>query len=165
MKRSIARAFLHLIPLASAAMLTACAAKTPSDPAKLTYLNPRELYDPSKYYSHVVSGPGSQRTIFVAGQVALDKGGKITSNEKPEQIRRAFRNLRTAIESAGLSPTQVAKIQIYSVNHKESDLSLISEESQALFTPQHMPASTLVPVTRLALDGLLFEIDATLLVP
>ncbi|MGD1919292.1 MAG: hypothetical protein ACFCAD_10625 [Pleurocapsa sp.] len=53
----------------------------------------------------------------------------------------------------------LAKITILSVEHNEEKLKLISAKRKS-FWLEHKPASTLIPVPRLASDGMLFEIDA-----
>ncbi|MFY7961509.1 MAG: RidA family protein [Elsteraceae bacterium] len=130
----------------------------------LRFLNPAGLYDASKYYSHVaIAPPGT--TIYIAGQIGVNADRSIVGPDKAAQVRRAFANLRTAIEAAGAQPKDVVKINVYSVNHVDADLAVIGAESQALFGGGPLPASTLVPTPRLAAEGLLFEIDAIAVLP
>lgn len=126
-------------------------------------INPRELRK-SPYYSHAIVAPPG-KAVFVAGQIAMDaQGNLIGKDDKAAQIRHAFKNLKIALEAAGAKPEHVVKIQVYSVDHTEADLTVIGEETRALWGDA-LPTSTLVPVPRLALDGLLFEIDADAVVP
>lgn len=76
------------------------------------------------------------------------------------QLKQAFANLRTALTAVGAIPEQVVKITILSVDHDAEKQCLISAERNALWQGERKPASTLIPVPRLAVKGLLFEIDA-----
>ena len=128
------------------------------------YLNPEGLHDASKYYTHVVKAPKGT-SVFIAGQISVDPTGALVGpGDKEAQVRRAFTNLRTAIAAARAKPEHTVKITVYSVDHTDADLAIIGAESTALWGKK-LPASTLVPVPRLARSGLLFEIDAELVVP
>lgn len=70
-------------------------------------------------------------------------------------------NLRTALTAAGVTPEQVVKFTVLSVEHNAKKQELISAERNAMWSDYLVkPASTLIPVPRLAGDGMLFEIDA-----
>jgi enamine deaminase RidA (YjgF/YER057c/UK114 family) len=128
------------------------------------YLNPGGLHDASKYYTHIVKAPKGS-SVFIAGQISVDPTGALVgAGNKEAQVRRAFTNLRTAIAAAGGKPEHTVKITVYSVDHTDADLAIIGAESTALWGKK-LPASTLVPVPRLARSGLLFEIDAELVIP
>ena len=81
-----------------------------------------------------------------------------------EQMTAAFANLRAAISAAGAQPHHVVQIRVFIVGHREKYLLQVAAEAKALFGDA-LPASTLIPVPRLALDDMLFEIEATLFVP
>lgn len=74
-------------------------------------------------------------------------------------------NLLIAIEAAGGEPSQVAKLSVLIVDHSEQRLGVLGEELERAFGTEMKPACTLIPVPRLALDGMLFEIDAVLVLP
>jgi enamine deaminase RidA (YjgF/YER057c/UK114 family) len=46
------------------------------------------------------------------------------------------------------------------VNYKPADLPIIREARSRIFADENLPASTLIGVQALALDGLLIEIEA-----
>ncbi len=122
--------------------------------AELTIINPPEIFDPAPLgYSHVVVAHGS-RYVFIAGQV-----GDPTADFEM-QLEQSYTNLAIAIEAAGARPDQVAKLTTYIVNYDPSMLPLLTSYVKKMFGVS-LPAQTLVPVPALALDGLLFEIDAT----
>lgn len=51
------------------------------------------------------------------------------------------------------------------VDHSEQRLGVLGEELERACGAQMKPACTLIPLPRLALDGMLFEIDAVLVLP
>lgn len=74
-------------------------------------------------------------------------------------MEQAYANLRTALRAVGAKPHQVTKITTYVVNYDQSMLDVMTRHIQETFGDS-LPAQTLVPVHRLALDGMLFEVDA-----
>ena len=133
-----------------------CAAA--QEPALVTSVNPPSLPDSTRFgYSQAtVTAPGA-RIVHVAGQVGYDEAA--ADNGFEAQVDRAFDNLGVALDEAGATPADVAKITLLIVDHDAGKLDYLGRKRRAAFgeTP---PASTLVPVTRLYAPGVLFEIDA-----
>jgi enamine deaminase RidA (YjgF/YER057c/UK114 family) len=126
----------------------------------LTLLNPPGLYDPAPNgYSHIGIVPAGTRLAFIAGQGGETADGQLSSDFR-QQVRQAMANLLIAIEAVGGQPAQVAKLTVLIVDHSEQRLGILGEELAQAFGAQLKPACTLIPVPRLALDGMLFEIDA-----
>jgi enamine deaminase RidA (YjgF/YER057c/UK114 family) len=124
----------------------------------LELINPEDLAKPASY-THVITARGS-RLVFVAGQVADDARGELVGgNDLAAQARQAFANVGRALDAAGATPEQVAKITIYVVNHRPEYLPEISEARIAVFG-EHRPTDTLVGVEALAEPGYLIEVDA-----
>src|SRR5262249_62103590 len=63
-------------------------------------------------------------------------------------------------EAAGATATDIVKTNTYIVNYKQADYSALREARAELFPSGEPPASTLVGVTSLAVDGLLVEMEA-----
>jgi enamine deaminase RidA (YjgF/YER057c/UK114 family) len=64
------------------------------------YINPPSLVKPTGY-THVVVAPDG-RTVYVAGQVALDSAGQLVgSGDFRSQAEQVFGNLRRALASVG----------------------------------------------------------------
>jgi len=125
----------------------------------ITTVNPKGLYDPTMNgYSHVVRISDASSTIYIAGQEGEHLDGLLPAS-LTQQVENAFNNLALAITAAGGRFHNTAKLTTYVVNHDETKLSAITENIVRVFRP-HLPAQTLVPVPRLALDGMLFEVDA-----
>jgi enamine deaminase RidA (YjgF/YER057c/UK114 family) len=139
--------------------LTACSS------IEIKRINPETLLDTSGYgFSQVVVAPNNGRTVYLSGQFSGNTKGEVLGKTVKEQMYVAFGNLKHAIEASGAKPEHVVKIQVLIVNHKEEYTHTLQEELSKLFG-DHLPASTLIPVPRLALDNMLFEIDATLVIP
>ncbi|MDN5749202.1 MAG: RidA family protein [Pseudonocardia sp.] len=79
----------------------------------LEFVNPPELGKPSGF-SHAVVGSG--RTVFLAGQTALDADGRIVGDGVVDQFRTALSNLLTALAAAGGQPGHLASLTIYIVD-------------------------------------------------
>jgi enamine deaminase RidA (YjgF/YER057c/UK114 family) len=117
------------------------------------------LYDPAPHgYSHAVVAEGSTRIAYIAGQGGENQTGALAP-KFADQVKQAYANLRTAIDAVGAKPDQVTKITTYVVDYNQSMLDVMTRHVQETFGAS-LPAQTLVPVPRLALDGMLFEVDA-----
>lgn len=127
------------------------------------FINPPTLATP-RGYTHVVTATGG-KTVFVAGQVAWDLKGEIVGKgDLRAQATQAYTNLRAALAAAGATPADVVKMNTYVVNFKAADLPVIREVRGQFFPQENLPASTLVGVQALALDGLLIEVEAVAVV-
>ena len=131
----------------------------------MEFLNPLTLNNPSGYgYSQLAIVPSGRKLVFVAGQGAGKVDGVSYAEDFSTQVDQAFENLRTALSAIGAEPKDVVKITVLSVDHDDEKLQIISA-ARRNFWPDGKPASTLIPVPRLASAGMLFEIDAVALVP
>ena len=125
-----------------------------------TLTNPTGLYDPAPNgYSHLaVLKPGA-RLAFIAGQGGENEQGELPADFRA-QVRQGLSNLRIALEAAGAGTRDVAKLTVLIVDHSEERLHVLGEELERAFGPGLKPTCTLIPVPRLALDGMLFEVEA-----
>lgn len=82
----------------------------------LEYVNPPELGVP-KGFSHATVGSG--RTVFLAGQTALDASGTIVGETVVEQFEKALGNLLAALAAAGGGPEHLASLTIYIVDMED----------------------------------------------
>jgi enamine deaminase RidA (YjgF/YER057c/UK114 family) len=76
----------------------------------LERVNPEGLAKPVGF-SHAVVGTG--RIVFLAGQTALDAGGRIAGTDVVSQFEVALGNLLAALRAAGGTPEQLASLTIY----------------------------------------------------
>ena len=126
---------------------------------KLTIVNPQNLYDPSPNgYSTAVITPREGRVAYISGQGGQDSAGAL-SPDFAVQVKQAYANLRTALDGIGAKPDQVAKLTVFVVDHDMSKLEVLTENVKAMFGAT-LPAQTLVPVPKLAIDPMLFEVEA-----
>lgn len=131
----------------------------------LTLSNPPGLYDPSANgYSHVAQVAAGARLVFIAGQGGETADGQLSA-DFAEQVRQALTNLQTALHSVGAEVGQVAKLTVLIVDHSHARLEIFGRHLQRLWGDSPTPACTLIPVPRLALDGMLFEIEAVAALP
>lgn len=128
---------------------------------QLSFINPPGLYDPRPNgYSHVVVAEAPARLIYIAGQGGENADG-LLSEDFGTQVAQALDNLRTALNAAGAGLADVAKLTVLIVEHSEERLRIFGGALGAAWDGHPAPACTLIPVPRLALDGMLFEIEAT----
>ncbi len=141
-------------------LLTGASGANAADSAlQTTIVNSAQLYDPtSSGYSHAVVATGFTHIAYIAGQGGEDKTGALPTQFE-QQLKQAYRNLHSALVSVNATPAQVTKITTYVVDYDPSMLVLMTRYAKQLFGDT-LPAQTLVPVSRLALDGMLFEVDA-----
>jgi enamine deaminase RidA (YjgF/YER057c/UK114 family) len=102
--------------------------------------------------------------VFVAGQGSENQSGELP----PEfclQVRCALDNLATALAGAGAETRHIAKLTILVVGHTEEKLRVIASELERVLGGGPAPTCTLIPVPRLALDGMLFEVEALAVLP
>lgn len=131
----------------------------------MKFINPPGLNNPADYgYTQAVIVPSGSKLVYIAGQYGADENDNLVADDFATQMKQSFTNLRIALAAVGATPEDVVKITILSVDHDEEKLSLISAERNS-FWSNHKPASTLIPVPRLAVDGMLFEIDAVAVIP
>lgn len=127
-------------------------------------LNPPQLYDPTPHgYGHISVAPPGAALAFIAGQGGEDGTGALAAEDFGGQVQQAFANLLTALTAAGAKPGDVVKLVTLVVDHDQSKLDVLSSAIRTIWGDQS-PAQTLIPVPRLALDGMLFEVDAVAVV-
>jgi len=129
--------------------------------AGLQFLDPAGLPAPAGY-SHAVQAPPG-RTIYVSGQLPLDKDGKlIGADDFAAQAGQVFANLRTALAAAGATFDDVVKLNMFVTDMKQ--LPALRAARDRYINLRKPPASTLVEVNRFVRDGVMVEIDATAVV-
>lgn len=126
---------------------------------KPTIVNPQNLYDPTPNgYSTAVIVPGGARVAYISGQGGQDGTGAL-SPDFAVQVKQAYANLRAVLDALGARPDQVAKLTIFVVDHDMAKLGVLTENVKEMFGDT-LPAQTLVPVPKLAVDAMLFEVEA-----
>ena len=129
-------------------------------PTNVQYLNPPALSVPTGY-THVVQVQGGQ-TIYIAGQVALDKSGNVVGKgDFAAQTTQVFENLKSALAAGGATFDNLVKVTTF-----VTDMSQMQtlRSIRAKYYGKNPPASTLVQITKLANDDLMIEIEAIIVV-
>ena len=133
-----------------------------TQPTNIRFINPSTLAIPPGY-THVVEITHG-RTIFIAGQVALDQAGQIVGHHDfRAQTQQVFENLKAALAAVGADFTRVVKLNMYVVDI--SQLPTLREVRDRYVNTHHPPASTLVEVRRLAREEFLIEVEAVAYLP
>ncbi|HEX2500535.1 MAG TPA: RidA family protein [Methylomirabilota bacterium] len=123
-------------------------------------LDPPGLPAPISHYSN---GVKVEDTVYVSGQVALDADGRLVGpGDVVAQTRQVLENIRKVLAAGEATLDDVVKVTVYLAN--VDDRPRVNEVRQAFFGANR-PASTLVEVSRLALPGLLVEIEAVAVLP
>jgi enamine deaminase RidA (YjgF/YER057c/UK114 family) len=127
------------------------------------HVNPTSLARPSGF-SHAVVGTG--RTVFLAGQTALDREGTIVGDSVVAQFEVALTNLLTALAAAGGAPTDLASLTVYIVDMDDyrSNARAIGEVWQRLVGRSY-PAMAGVGVARLWDEEALVEVQGLAVLP
>ncbi|HWQ37963.1 MAG TPA: RidA family protein [Burkholderiales bacterium] len=125
--------------------------------ADLRFINPDGLFKPSTFTQVVIAEGG--KTVHISGQTARDDQSNVVgAGDVKRQAEQVFENLRLAVQAAGASMADVAKITTFVVNLKPEDRVWIGEMVKKNFPKP--PAHTLVGVQALAAPELLIEIEA-----
>jgi 2-iminobutanoate/2-iminopropanoate deaminase len=115
---------------------------------------------PISHYSHAVRTTGS--LLFVSGVVPVDEHGQLVGGDDVvEQARAVFGNLGAVLAAAGSGFGDVAKVTVFLTDI--DDRPLINPVRRHAFGNAR-PASTLVEVSRLAIDGAKIEVEAVAVV-
>ena len=125
-----------------------------------TAVNPRE-WSRKRGYNQAEIIAGATRRLVCAGQTAVDADGNPRHpGDMRGQIGLALDNLAAVLDGAGMDLRHVVRLVIYATDVDEAlrHFDLLGMRFGAV---QNAPPMTLVGVTRLAIPGLLFEIEAT----
>ena len=126
-------------------------------------INPDGLPKPDMY-RQVAVATGS-RLVFIAGQVARDANGDaVGAGDLAAQTEQAFRNVATAIEAAGGSFADIAKLNVYVVDWSPEKMGALGEgamRAAASANIDPLKPITLIGVSSLGEADLLIEVEAT----
>jgi reactive intermediate/imine deaminase len=113
--------------------------------------------------SHYTDAVRAGALLFVSGVVPVDAGGGLVgAGDVVEQARQVFRNMDAVVAAAGARAEDVVKVTVFLTDI--DDRPRINPVRQEVFGATR-PASTLVEVPRLAVDGAKVEIECVALVP
>ena len=130
--------------------------------AQVKRTNPPTLSTPTGY-THIVEVTGPNKTIYISGQIAYDKDGKLVGpGDMQAQAEQVFKNLEAALTAAGAKFSDVVKMNSYI-----TDMSRIQavRDVRARYFKDSLPASTFVQVAGLVRPDLLLEIEVVAVLP
>ena len=131
------------------------------------FINPDSLPNWEQSFSQVitVSPVGPAKTVYISGQVAVDKNQNLIGDgDLALQAMQAFHNLETALAAGGATTADVVKLNIYVKDYKPENAAPVSEALRRYFPHQQLPTSTWLGVQALAKEGFLIEVDAVAIV-
>ncbi len=122
-----------------------------------TAINPEHLANTTQYgYSQATVAVSNANVIYIAGQIGITDDGP---NNFEAQVDLSFENLIAALNAAGGRVEDVVKITLLIKDHDQEKLQYLVKKRREVFG-ENPPASTLIPVSVLALESLEFEVDA-----
>lgn len=150
------RHLLRLTLVAAAVVALPSPGRAQASPS-IRRINPPTLSTPTGY-THVVEASGG-RTLYIAGQVALDSTGRLVGvGDFRAQVEQVFRNLQRALTAGRATFDDVVKINIYVTD--ASQVAVLREVRNRYMRAEALPASTFVQVNALARPEWLVEIEA-----
>ena len=137
-------------------LVTPVLAFAQTSPPRVKRTNPPTLSTPTGY-THVVEVSGPAKTIYISGQIALDKNGAVVgAGDMKAQAEQVFKNLEAALAAAGAKFSDVVKMNTYTTDISQAPA---IREVRARYFGNVTPASTLVQVVHLARPEFMLEIE------
>ena len=120
-----------------------------------TLIRAKGLAEPISHYTDaVVAG----KTVYVSGQGSLDESGQLVGRgDVTAQTRKTLDNMKLALAASGATFEDVVKVTVYLAN--VDDRPKVNEVRKEYFR-ENKPASTLIQISRFAIEGMLIEIEA-----
>lgn len=113
-------------------------------------------------FDYVPGVTASGRFAFISGQVGVEEDGSV-SEDAETQIARAFANLEAILKAIPATSRDVVDITTYHIGLRDH-WPLVSAEKKKFFGDWN-PAWTAIGITDLAIEGLILEIRAVVLLP
>ncbi|KMK77510.1 RidA family protein [Alkalihalobacillus pseudalcaliphilus] len=117
--------------------------------------NPKSMPKPVGDYSHVTRVPAGASLIVTSGQIGIDMNGNVPDS-LTDQVNYTFVNIKKALESEGLLPDNVIKVNIWAT--EEIDWAYFYLKWNELFEGDY-PSMTIAYISALGLPELKIEIE------
>ena len=129
--------------------------------AEIKILNPDALGKPLGQYSHLTRVKASE-FVFIAGQVGVDKDGKVVSTDFDAQCVQTFANIEAALKSVGAGWGNIVQFTTYLVHSQDiaKFMTYRLREFPRMFADDAYPPNTLLMIDRLVQEPLLVEVQA-----
>jgi enamine deaminase RidA (YjgF/YER057c/UK114 family) len=129
--------------------------------SKTRFINPQGLSKPPGY-THVVEATAPARLVYIAGQLGMDRDGKLSSDFRLQAVQ-TFENLKTALAAVDAKFHHVVKLNNYLVDLKH--LPVFRQVRDSYLSDANRPASTTLAISGLAREGALLEVEAVAVLP
>lgn len=117
----------------------------------------------SEPLSHYTDAVRVDRLLFVSGCAPLDGAGRLVgAGDVLAQTRQVLSNMQQVLAAAGATFADVAKVTVYLTD--VDDRQTVDIARRECFGAAR-PASTLVEVRRLAVEGMKVEVECVAVVP
>ncbi len=128
---------------------------------RFAIVNPEELGAPRGWNNGMLAQAGG-RTLFIAGQTAHDRSGRVESADFVSQFDGALGNVLAVLRHAGGVPEDIGRFTIYVTDMAQyrAGLKPLGEVYRRRMGT-HFPAMALVEVKSLVDPGAVVEIEAT----
>ena len=131
----------------------------------LRFINPPTMSKPPGY-THVIEATGPSRIVYIAGQLGLTVDGKLAgpTGDFRAQAIQAFENLKNALAAVGAGFEHVVKLNNYLTDIR-AQLPIYRDVRDSHVSTANPPASTTLEVSKLAIEGALYEVEAVAILP
>ena len=129
--------------------------------SEIRFINPDALQKPPGY-THVVEATTPGRLVYIAGQLGVDRDGKLSSDFRLQAVQ-TFENLKSALAAVGAEFRHVVKFNNYLIDVKY--LPIYRQVRDSYLSDRNRPASTTIAISGLAREGALLEIEAVAVLP
>ncbi|WP_106767120.1 RidA family protein [Paenibacillus faecalis] len=117
--------------------------------------NPSSMPAPVGNYTHITKIPRNAELYVTSGQVGVDRNGQFPQNMN-EQVSNTFTNIKTVLESEGLSAENIIKVNVWAT--EKIDWEFLDSEWEQLFSNDY-PAMTIGYIAELGLPEIKIEIE------
>jgi enamine deaminase RidA (YjgF/YER057c/UK114 family) len=119
------------------------------------------LGKPLGQYSHLTRVKASE-FLFIAGQVGVDKSGKVVNEDFDAQCAQTFANIEAALKSQDAGWGNVVEFTTYLVHSQDirKFMTFRLREFPKMFANGAYPPNTLLMIDRLVQEPLLIEVSA-----
>jgi enamine deaminase RidA (YjgF/YER057c/UK114 family) len=122
-----------------------------------------DLAQPNGHFAHATVVPAEGRLLFISGMTARNAAGGVTGvGDITAQTHQVCQNLQAAVETAGGTLDDIARVDVYVRNMEDFDA--IHAVRRQYFKAV-APASTMVEVSKLVNKDYLIEINAIAVLP
>ena len=124
-------------------------------------INPSELYNSTQFgYSQaIVSNPG--KFVFISAQFPCNESQQVIGGaDMISQAKKAFDNLKIAIETSGGRLDDIVLLKLYMVDYREEDAEAVGKIMKEYFGTDTPPASTWIGVKSLVNNKFLIGVEA-----